>query len=505
MTILPLDPAANPTPDALRAFLAQCRAAAAGDGRQRLASISIEVPPLDPLAVLESIFEPAEVHFYAERPAEDWAVAGAEAVLMFEGGGPDRFAAGQRFVDGVLARTIAVGETGRPFGGPHFFGAYSFFDDTEAGEPFPAVRLFVPRWQVSRAHDRTIAVANLLVDPDADLDALVAKVWRAHGKFRAFEYGAREPGGAGLSGMGGTPMPPNPEHGRDQPSPGRYGRQAAHATTEDVGANATEADAYRAAVARAVAMIAEGQFEKIVLARCREVTAAAALHPLKVLNALRQRFPDCYAFSFANGRGQSFIGASPERLLRVEQGTLLTEALAGSAPRGLSASEDAALGGALLADEKELREHRHVIASIDRRLAPLGLQLVHAARPGLKRLANVQHLHTPVSAALPAGVRLLDVLARLHPTPAVGGSPRAAACAHIRELEGFSRGLYCGPVGWLDHRGGGEFLVGIRSALIDGARVRAYAGGGIVAGSDPDREFAETELKFKALLDALGP
>jgi menaquinone-specific isochorismate synthase len=541
MTILPLDPAANPTPDALRAFLAQCRAAAAGDGRQRLASISIEVPPLDPLAVLESIFEPAELHFYAERPAEDWAVAGAEAVLTFEAGGPDRFAAGQRFVDEVLARTIAVGETGRPFGGPHFFGAYSFFDDTEAGEPFPAVRLFVPRWQVSRAHDRTIAVANLLVDPDADLDALVAKVWRAHGKFRAFEYGTREHGGAclggtGLSGtgvppvgvarasrpwnpqnMGETPMPLDPEHGGDAHATGDpqnmggtpmpldpdHGRDA-HATGDDVMAAATEADAYRAAVAQAVAMIAEGQFEKIVIARCREVTAAAALHPLKVLNALRQRFPDCYAFSFANGRGQSFIGASPERLLRVEQGTLLTEALAGSAPRGLSASEDAALGGALLADEKELREHRHVIASIDRRLAPLGLQLMHAARPGLKRLANVQHLHTPVSAALPAGVRLLDVLARLHPTPAVGGSPRAAACAHIRELEGFSRGLYCGPVGWLDHRGGGEFLVGIRSALIDGARVRAYAGGGIVAGSDPDREFAETELKFKALLEALG-
>jgi menaquinone-specific isochorismate synthase len=257
------------------------------------------------------------------------------------------------------------------------------------------------------------------------------------------------------------------------------------------------------AVARAVAMIEEGRFEKIVLARCRELTAAGALHPLKVLNALRQRFPDCYAFSFANGRGQSFIGASPERLLRVEQGTLLTEALAGSAPRGRTASEDAALGGALLGDDKELREHRHVVASIDRRLAPLGLRMVHAALPGLRRLANVQHLHTPVSAALPAGVRLLDVLARLHPTPAVGGSPRVAACAHIRELEGFSRGLYGGPVGWLDHRGGGEFLVGIRSALIDGARARAYAGGGIVAGSDPDRELAETDLKFKALLEAL--
>jgi menaquinone-specific isochorismate synthase len=188
----------------------------------------------------------------------------------------------------------------------------------------------------------------------------------------------------------------------------------------------------------------------------------------------------------------------------VEHGILLTEALAGSAPRGRTASEDAALADALVCDEKELREHRHVVASIDRRLAPLGLRLVHASRPGLKRLVNVQHLHTPVSAALPAGVRLLDVLARLHPTPAVGGSPREAACAPIRGLEGFPRGLYGGPLGWIDHRGGGEFLVGIRSALIDGAHARVYAGSGIVAGSEPDREFAETELKFKALFESLA-
>jgi menaquinone-specific isochorismate synthase len=501
MTILPLDPAANATPEALRAFLARCRTAAEQDARPRLASISLEVAPLDPLAVLESIFEAGEMHFYAERPAEDWAVAGAEAVLTFAAGGADRFAAGQRFIDEVLARTIAVGDTGRPFGGPHFFGAYSFFDDVEAGEPFPAVRLFVPRWQVSRAHGRTLAVANLLVEPGADLDALTSKVWRAHGKFRAFKYG--EKSGTGVvpgesvapPDMGEPPMPliahATPDHGRDA-------RATANAPTT------SETGDYRAAVARAVGMIAEGRFVKIVLARCRELTAAGTLHPLKVLNALRQRFPDCFAFSFANGRGQSFIGASPERLLRVEQGTLLTEALAGSAPRGRTASEDAALGGALLVDDKELREHRHVVASIDRRLAPLGVPLVHADRPGLKRLANVQHLHTPMSAALPAGVRLLDVLARLHPTPAVGGSPRESACAHIRELEGFSRGLYGGPAGWVDHRGGGEFLVGIRSALIDGARARLYAGGGIVAGSDPEREFAETELKFQALLEALA-
>jgi len=222
-----------------------------------------------------------------------------------------------------------------------------------------------------------------------------------------------------------------------------------------------------------------------------------------MLNGLRQRFPDCSAFSVANGRGQSFIGASPERLLRVEGRVALTEALAGSAGRGGTASEDAALGGALLRSDKDLREHRIVLDSILRELGPLGLELAHPARPLLRRLSNVQHLHTPVEARLPEGVRLLDMVGRLHPTPAVGGTPRQAAVPAIGELEGFPRGLYGGALGWVDSRGGGEFLVGLRSALVDGSRARMYAGAGIVAGSSPGAEFDETELKFSAMQDAL--
>jgi menaquinone-specific isochorismate synthase len=261
-------------------------------------------------------------------------------------------------------------------------------------------------------------------------------------------------------------------------------------------------DHYRNAVTRALELMAEHAFEKIVLARAKELQAPGPFHPLRALNGLRERYADCFAFSVANGHGQSFIGASPERLLRVREGRLTTEALAGSVRRGGSASEDAALGGALLNDEKELREHRLVIESIGRRLAPLGIRPEHTGRPALFRLANVQHLHTPVQAALPAGVRLLDVLARLHPTPAVGGTPREAAVPHIRALEGFPRGLYAGALGWIDAQGGGEFFVGLRSALIDGATARLYAGAGIVAGSSPEKEFAETELKFQAMQEA---
>ncbi|HTB81637.1 MAG TPA: isochorismate synthase [Opitutaceae bacterium] len=470
MTILPINPADNATPAGLRTFLAGCREAALARGRPQLVSISIEVDALDPLAVLESIFEPTELHFYCERPAQGFALAGAEAVVSAEAAGPDRFAAAQRFIDETLAHTLAVGDQAAPFAGPHFFMAFAFADEVVPGEPFPAARVFVPRWQVARAGERTVAVANLLVAPEADLDALTEKVWRAHAKFHAFDYAAPD-------------------------------FSAATAGAQKV--SVVEPGDYPTAVRRGLECIAAGELQKIVLARAKDLAATQPLHPLRVLNGLRQLFADCYAFSVANGRGQSFIGASPERLLRVRENALLTEALAGSVRRGATASDDAALASALLHSDKDRREHRLVLDSIVRRLSPLGLKLEFAEKPGLLRLANVQHLHTPVRAVLPAGVRLLDALARLHPTPAVGGSPRERAMARLREFEGFSRGLYAGALGWLDARGDGEFFVGLRSALIDGAGARLYAGAGIVAGSSPEKEFAETELKFKAMQDAL--
>jgi menaquinone-specific isochorismate synthase len=471
MIILPLNPTENHRPEALRDFLEQCRAAATRAGRPQLASISLEVEQLDPLAVLESIFEPHELHFYAERSALGLAVAGAETAVAFTAQGTGRFAAAKEFIAQTLADTIAVGAVDAPLGGPTFFLAATFFDDPGPDEPFPALQAFVPRWQVTRGEATSVAVANLVVAPDAPVDRLAAKVWKAHEKFRAFDY---------TEAAGGN-------------RPSRVTR------SEEIGGEG----GYVRAVGAALAEIARGDYRKIVLARARRLTASEAFHPLAVLNHLREGFPDCFAFSVANGRGPSFIGAGPERLVRVAGGRLHTEALAGTAPRGRSASEDAAFGRALLHNEKDLREQQLVLESVRRRLADLEVRLEHPPQPRLRVLSNLQHLHTPVAGEVPAGVHILDLVERLHPTPAVGGTPRAAACAALRRLEPFARGLYAGPLGWVDHRGGGEFFVGLRSALIDGATATAYAGAGIVAGSEPAAEFAETELKFRALLDGL--
>ncbi len=514
MTILPIKPAQDASPEALRAFLAACQTKAVEDGAPVLASITLAVSALDPLAVLEAIFEQTEPHFYAERPSEHSAIAGAEVALSATASGPGRFAAIQRFIDETLARTVAVGDVAAPFGGPHFFASFTFLDEVEPGEAFPAARVFVPRWQVARAGEVTTAVANIVVEAGSDLDALTQRVWRAHGKFARFEFGE---GGMGVSPMGsalgsGTgilPVGSEKGHGRPAHAVSEHGRDA-HATLNPTGGTPvprrfaqSETGDYRAAVRCGLERIAAGEFQKIVLARAIDLQADRALHPLEVLNGLRERFPECYAFSAASGTGPSFIGASPERLVRVSQGVVETEALAGSVRRGAGASEDAALAAGLLRSEKDLREHRHVIDSITRRLEPLGVRLEHASNPAVRKLANVQHLHTAMRGALPEGVRLLDLVSVLHPTPAVGGTPREAAVARIRELEGFPRGLYAGALGWINARGGGEFFVGLRSALVEGERARVYAGAGIVAGSEPEREWAETELKFQALLAAL--
>jgi menaquinone-specific isochorismate synthase len=472
VTILPIDPAASDSREALQAFFVQCQRVARQRGRAQLVSITLPVDALDPLAVLESIFEPLERHFYLEQPAADFSVAGAESALCLTAEGAGRFAEIQTRITETWANALVVGDQSLPFSGPHFFLAASFFDSTGSDEVFPAVTAFVPRWQVARVGGRSVAVANTLIDPEGDLQPWVERVWRARGKFRAFDFST-------------------PDFA-DQ-------RLPSHSVVAEVGSE----NGYVRAVSEAVAAIQAEAFTKIVLARAKDLVADQALHPLRVLNGLRERFPDCFAFSVGNTQGQSFIGATPERLMRLREGRLETEALAGSARRGGSASEDAAIGGALRRSQKDLQEHLVVIDSIERRLKPLGVALDPPQPPRLRKLANVQHLQTSLAARVPAGVSPLSLLGALHPTPAVGGSPREAAVSHIRAWEPFPRGLYAGALGWLDAKHTCEFVVGLRSALIDGPRARLYAGAGIVKGSVPGKELAETELKFKAMQDAL--
>jgi menaquinone-specific isochorismate synthase len=452
-------------------FILHCRDEARRDGRPRFGSISLEVAHIDPLAVLQSIYEPHELHFYLEKPAAGEAIAGADAVESATFSGANRFTAVRDWAADIQRRLIAVGDLETPRAGPHIFAGFSFADEALPRAAFAPATVFLPRWQVASCRGRYVVVANVRVAPDADVTALAARVQAAHAKFSSFPY-----------------------HAPQAPAQPRAPLQI----TETGGAGWFEA-----AVAEALTRIRVGAYRKIVLARALDLTQATPFLPLHALNQLREKFPACHGFSLANGRGQSFIGATPERLARAQGRELLTEALAGSAPRGNTATDDARLGRDLLGRAKDLHEHQVVLDSIVRRLQQTGLLKVSAERARLLLLPNVQHLCSPVSAILPAGMHLLDVLAALHPTPAVGGQPRAAAGPDIARLEPFDRGLYAGTVGWFDPAGDGEFVVAIRSALMDGPRARLFAGAGIVEGSVPAEEKMETDLKLAALLNAL--
>ena len=473
MQIIPSSMLPERDQDALRVFLEGCRETARAKGHFQIASISLAVKHIAPLAVLQSIYEPSELHFYVERAVDEEALAGAEAVAEATFSGPDRFAQAQAFADEIMDNTIVVGDLNEPFTGPHFFTAFTFNDTVPEGSAFAPATIFLPRWQVSRSKGNYGAVANIRIDPDADIDQLVARVWGAYQKFSIFDY-ATTP-------VEAAPFAPPTAVERSELAPEVYPR----------------------AVTAALQEIAAGAYEKIVLARGIKLKANEPWQPLHALNRLRERFAGCFTFSFGGGEGRSFIGATPERLLRIRDGQLLTEAIAGSAPRGETAGEDAKFARDLLESKKDLHEHACVRDSILRRLKAVGVTGRADASPSLLPLANVQHLRTAIEAEVGGEVHLLDILQEMHPTPAVGGTPREDAVPRIHDLEQLDRGLYSGVVGWFNHLNEGEMIVGIRSALIEGNAASLYAGAGIVEGSTPEKETRETELKLRALLDAL--
>lgn len=294
------------------------------------------------------------------------------------------------------------------------------------------------------------------------------------------------------SGMPGTPGaspgPPTITVRPDDPLPSRF----------DVAA-ARDPAWWMELVAQATARIRAGELRKVVLAREIVVTADRPVDPRPALRRLRAAYPSCYV-SFIDG----FLCASPELLVSRRGDVVRAHPMAGTAPRLGDPAADARLAASLLANPNYRHEHRLTIDMVHDTLLPFCSFLDAEPEPSVVAVANVQHLATLVEGRLSRPEpSVLELVERLHPTPAVGGDPREAALAVQREIEQLDRRRYAGAVGWVDANGDGEWAVGIRSAEFDGATVRVYAGNGIVADSDPATELAETQAKFAAVLGAL--
>ena len=254
-----------------------------------------------------------------------------------------------------------------------------------------------------------------------------------------------------------------------------------------------------AAVAEATHRIRSGTLDKVVLARSIEVLADASFRAGAVLAHLRRAFPSSWLFSI-----EGFLGASPEMLVGRDGDTVRAHPMAGTAPRSGDADTDARLAAALLASSNTLAEHRHTIDMVHDTLLPWCSYLDEEAEPSIVAMANVQHLATRLEGQLSApAASVLELVSALHPTPAVGGTPRSAALELIDEIEQLDRGRYAGPVGWVDTAGNGTWVVGIRCAEISGHSARLFAGVGVVADSDPETELAETRAKLQTMLGAI--
>ena len=460
-------------------FLITCQEQSSQDNQTKIASLSLEIDPVDPLVLLDKIATSDRIHFYYENPIKRESTIAFDNVILHESNSHQRFYEAQNFIDFWLKHTLSIGAQGLGFTGPHFLCRFTFFEQPLIeNSPFPASSVFLPRFQVIQRQENYSIVINLAVNAYSNAAVMADEIWKVFKEIRSFSHQT----------FRGTHRSPSLN--------GQYSYPNSHQSVLNLGN-------FKSAVASALKVIQDKKLHKVVLAHAVDVTASAPFQLAASLNNLRTLHPDCYVFSTSNGGGQTFLGASPERLISVSQQQLVTDALAGSAPRGSTPLEDAALANRLLYSQKERHEHRVVVDFINQQLTQLGLQPQFFPTPGLLQLSNIQHLHTPIRAQLTTRTHPLSILSLLHPTPAVAGAPRELAYQQIRQYEPFERSLYAGPIGWIDHQGNSEFLVGIRSALIQENQARLYAGAGIVAGSNPDKELAEVKLKLKALLEAL--
>ena len=446
----------------------------AARGRRTLVSVTREVDVADPCAAVFASRLASDRWFCWEQPDREFALAGLGVAHETSSRGEDRFR-------DVAEECLRLGDhpvleepRGLPAGaGAVWLGGFAF--DPEGGSSstwssLAPASLVLPQVSICRRGERAFLTVNAVVRPGEGVERL------------GEELGAR---------LAAPRL--------DAPLPLLDPHPTAHAEIR----SARPPREFEAAVEGATSRIEAGEFSKVVLAREVIVSTAAAHDPAAIFGAMREQFPACFCFCCGTPEA-AFIGASPELLVRRAGAGVSTVALAGSTRRSSDPAVDDHLGEQLLRSDKNRREQRIVAERIVRALRPHAVWVEAAAEPEIVKVANIQHLATPVIAQLAEPHSAIELAGLLHPTPAVGGEPWPAAASAIADLEGMDRGWYAAPVGWMDATEDGEFCVALRSALLRDREAHLFAGVGVVAGSDPEAELAETEVKLQALLPLLA-
>jgi len=430
--------------------------------RGPVVSRSIRVADVSYRAFLASR-DPPRIHWAAPGGLE---LSGAGVAAAVTASGADRFDDVREWADRLFADRD---HDGPAVARPRLLGGFAFFDDHAAGGTwagFPAAQFVLPEVQLTSAGDETWLTVTRAGD-DVHPSDVAAALDDAREAVESLP--AMKPSG---------------------PNPG----VEATTTTPDEGQWCEQ-------VADALDRIDSGALRKVVLATALRADLAGPVDPRDLLERLRQRYSECFRFLVEPTDAAAFLGATPERLVTLDADAVQTTALAGSVGRGETPADDARLAERLRESDKLRREQRLVTDTIADRLDAFGD--VTVGERGVRKLSNIQHLETPIRAAVDESTHVLDVVEGLHPTPAVNGLPPAAALSTIRETETFDRGWYAAPVGWFDADGDGTFGVGLRSAVAADRTVTLFAGNGIVADSDPGTEWEEVQLKYRPVLDEL--
>jgi menaquinone-specific isochorismate synthase len=459
-------------PEAASSGLRSALGRALERGARTLVSVTTEVDLGDPCAAVFASRLASDRWFCWEQPDRGFALAGLGVAHEARSRGPARFA-------DVAAEALRVGREAvleqplrLPAGaGPTWLGGFAF--DPEGGgsstwSSLPPASLVLPELSLCRSEEGAYLTLNAVLGPGEDGERVSA---RMQARLAALDREAALP--------------------LLDPSPGAPAIRSALPPAQ-----------FEAAVAAATARIEAGEMSKVVLAREVIVAAASAHDPAALFGAMREQFPACFCFCCGTPEA-AFLGASPELLVRRSGAGVSTVALAGSTRRSSDPAVDDHLGEQLLRSDKDRREQRIVTERIVRALRPHAVWVQAAEEPEIVKVANIQHLGTPVIAQLAEPHSAVELAGLLHPTPAVGGEPWPAAAEAIAELEQMDRGWYAAPVGWMDGTEDGEFCVALRSGILRDREAHLFAGVGVVAGSDPPAELAETEVKLQALLPLL--
>ncbi len=446
---------------------------AASSGRRTLVSVTTPSGLSDPTAVVFASRLATDRWFCWEQADREFALAALGSAHEAVSRGAERFEDVARTCLEISGEAISSGVKGLPPGaGAVWTGGFAFAD-SGGGSPtwssFPPASMNLPEVSLCCSGGGTHLTLNSVWQPGIDPAEALGRARRR------------------LAGLRNEVMPMLEPHriGRPEVRGGSSPRQ------------------FEEAVNAAVARIGRGEISKVVLAREVVVTAPSAHQPGALFAAIRELFPSCFCFCCGTPEA-AFVGASPELLVRRSGASVSTVGLAGSTRRSSDPSVDDHLGEQLLRSEKDRREQEIVVRRIVRALRPHAVWVEAASEPGIIRVANIQHLATPVIAQMAEPRSAIGLAGLLHPTPAVGGEPWPDAGGVIEELEDMDRGWYAGPVGWMDATEDGEFCVALRSALLRDRDAHLYAGVGIVAGSDPAAELAETEVKLGAMLPLLA-